>query len=149
MILVPLVATPRRFGRFLAPILGIAALWVVVSVPLGVYYLRHPADVEGHTDDVSMLNPANNHGDPVGALLHGTVVTLAAIDFHGSDGGEQNLPGRPLLDPIQSAFFFVGLAALAWGCVSKSSVPTVRRAHFAPIRRSPNPNLAGSSPCSW
>jgi len=116
---VPLVAAPGRFRRLIAPLVWVGVVWVIVCVPLGLYALRHPNQVEGHTNDVSMLNPANNHGDPVGGLIHGTVATFEAINFVGSEGAEQNLPGRPLLDPIQSLFFFVGLGALARGGASR------------------------------
>jgi hypothetical protein len=99
----------RRFRPVLGRCLVVFVVWVAVSAPLGMYALRHPADVFQHTDDVSILNPVNNHGDPVGAVLRGAVLTFGAVDFVGSQAGDQNLPGRPIFDPILSLFLGVGL----------------------------------------
>ncbi len=103
---------PLRFRATLVRVAWVALIWFGVSLPLGVYALRHPSEIQGHADDVSILNPANNHGDPVGAALHGIAATLGAFDVAGSQGGEQNLPGRPVLDPVLSLFFLLGLATL-------------------------------------
>lgn len=117
LLAIPIVASPRPLGRLIPRILWVALLWVVVSIPLGGYYLRHPQDIQGHTDDVSILNPTNNHGDPTGAVLHGVLTTLAAVNIVGAEGADQNLPGRPILDPVLSVLFFLGLLTLAHGAV--------------------------------
>ncbi len=114
VLIVPFVFGVAR-GRLrpLIPlVVWVGLLWALVSVPLGVYYLRHPQSVQGHTDDVSILNPVNNGGDPVGAVLRGAIATLGAFDVRGSLGSDQNLSGRPILDPLMSVFFAIGLVGV-------------------------------------
>jgi hypothetical protein len=133
-----LLLVPLGFGlldrsrRYLLPLtLWVGLLWAVASVPLGVYYLRHPQSVEGHTDDVSMLNPVNNGGDPAGAILHGVILTLGAFDVRGSLASDQNLAGRPILDPMQSVFFAAGLVVLAGAVLRPRQVSRVDSSNSA------------------
>lgn len=117
LLAVPLIVGSRRPRHLLPRVLWVLLLWIVISIPLGVYTVRHPQDIQGHTADVSILNPVNNDGDPGGAVLHGVLATLAAINVVGAEGADQNLPGRPILDPVLSAFFAVGLLTLARAAV--------------------------------
>jgi hypothetical protein len=115
VLVVPLavaVLTPS-LRRQISRVVLVGCIWALVSVPLAVYYVRHPQSVEGHTDDVSILNPANNGGDLVGAVVHGVVATLGAINVEGSKLWDQNLAGRPIFDPVLSIFFVIGLVAIA------------------------------------
>jgi len=132
----PVALVPsNKIGWALRRVAAVAAVWILVSLPLGIYTVRHAAEVQSHTDDVSILNPANNHGDPAGAIVHGVLSTIGSIDFVGSAGAEQNLPFRPLLDPLESVFFGTGLVILAVGAcrevasirsnrLSRESMPT-------------------------
>ncbi|MGH2458134.1 MAG: glycosyltransferase family 39 protein [Chloroflexota bacterium] len=122
---------PRRSWRPFWQMMLVGIIWLAVWVPLGVYAVHHPSDVLGHTDDVSILNPVNDHGDPTGAVIHGVVATLGGFSFAGTENADQNLPGRPILDPLLSFFFFVGLIGLALGA---------RR-----LKTSDGPDRAGSS----
>jgi hypothetical protein len=113
IVLLIFAAIGPSLRRQIPRIILVGCIWAVMSLPLGVYYLRHPAAVEGHTDDVSILNSANNGGDPVAAVVHGIVATLGAIDVAGSTLWDQNLAGRPIFDPLLSVYFMVGLGAIA------------------------------------
>ncbi len=114
----PLVLLPAgRFRWALERGVLAALVWAIVCVPLGAYTLRHAAEIQGHTDDVSILNPVNSHGNPVGAVERGVVATLASFNVVGTDAAEQNLPYRPILSVVQSVFFFAGLAALGIGAL--------------------------------
>ena len=104
---------PRRTWRPFWQMAFVGIIWIAVWVPLGLYTFQHPQDVIGHSDDVSILNPVNNHGDPTGAVIHGVVATLGGFSFVGTENADQNLPGRPILDPLLSLFFFIGLSGLA------------------------------------
>src|SRR5579884_3315679 len=128
VLVVPLaLGLPRRSLRPFWQTALVGLLWLTVSIPLGVYTIRHPGDVLGHTGDVSILNPVNNHGDPIGAVAHGIVATLAAFTFAGSGGADQNLPGRPILDPILSVLFVLGLGTLLVSASSSISSPGADR----------------------
>ena len=122
----PLALLPqRRFRWAFSRVLLVGALWALVCVPLGIYFVQHPADVEGHTDDVSILNPINNRGDPIGAVARGILMTARSLDIVGTDAAEQNLPFRPILDPLQSLFFVTGLGTLAVGAIGSIRPKTV------------------------
>jgi hypothetical protein len=56
------------------------------------------------------------------------VSTLLAIDFVGSATADQNLPGRPILDPLQSLFFVAGLLVLGAGALLRGSASREARA---------------------
>jgi len=121
LIVPPIVAAGHpRFWRVARQMILVGVVWLAVSLPLGAYYLGHPEEVQGHTDDVSILNPTNNHGDALGAVLRGAALTLGSIDLVGSNGPEQNLPGRPILDPAMSLFFFAGSIVLVASAVRGS-----------------------------
>lgn len=105
----------RRSWKPFIQIVLVGLLWVGVSTPLGLYYLHHPNQVQGHTNSVSILNPTSDHGDPVGAVVHGLVATFGAFDFVGTPAAEQNLPGRPIFDPVASVFFALGWIFLLVG----------------------------------
>ncbi|HLH73659.1 MAG TPA: glycosyltransferase family 39 protein, partial [Chloroflexota bacterium] len=123
----------RRSWQPLRQMMFVGLIWLIVAAPLGVYALRHPDQIFGHTGDVSILSPLNNHGDPVGAVIHGFVATMAAFDFVGTSAAEQNLPGRPILDPIMSVFLFIGLVwLLAGGGLAPHPSPTMEERGSAP-----------------
>jgi Dolichyl-phosphate-mannose-protein mannosyltransferase len=122
----PLALLPqRRFRWAFSRMLLVGALWVLVGVPLGIYFIQHPADVQGHTDDVSILNPINNRGDPIGAVARGIYLTARSVDFVGTGAAEQNLPFRPIFDPLQSLFFLTGLGTLTVGAIGSIRSKTV------------------------
>ena len=131
------MALAQRSWRTMAWTGLVLALWALASLPLGIYALDHPGEVLGHTDDVSILNPANNHGDPVGAVAHGVVATLASYAIAGTPAAEQNLPGRPMLDPLLSLLGLAGLVFLAAGMLKQTAPPG------AADGRLPRPAVAG------
>ena len=97
-------------SRRLVMVAGLSVVvWIAISAPLGVYYARHPAEVEGRTDAVSVLNAQVSGGDPVGAALRGLRDTALSTVWRGSASGLENLPGRPLFEPITGVAFVVGL----------------------------------------
>lgn len=109
----------RRSWRPFWQVAFVGLIWAVITVPLGVYTIRHPGDVLGHTNDVSILNPVNNHGNPTVAIARGILATLGAFTFVGSGAADQNLPGRPILDPILGFFLFVGAGVLLLGAIGR------------------------------
>jgi hypothetical protein len=90
----------------------VAAVAGLVFAPLAVHFMRHPADFGLHSYENSVLNPAVNGGDPVGTLLGATLATGAAYVLGGSPGAAENLPYRPIFEPLSALAFVLGLLLL-------------------------------------
>ena len=96
---------------------GLAALVALVVVaPLLIYLLAHLDETVGRSGQVSILNPAINHGDPWGLLVRQTVRTLGMFNWRADFIPRHNVPLRPVFDPALGLAFLVGLmvAARRW-----------------------------------
>ena len=85
---------------------GLAAL--VTLSPLALYTLGHPDVVLGRPGQVSILNPAINHGDLWGTVWSHTLRTLEMFFVRGDRIWRHNLPWRPVFDPALGAAFLLG-----------------------------------------
>ena len=97
--------------------LGVAALTaLIVAAPLGIYLLSHTGELAGRGEQVSILNPAINHGDPMGLALRQTVATLGMFNLRGDFIPRHNVPLRPVFDPLLGLAFLggVALALIGW-----------------------------------
>ncbi|MHB1355242.1 MAG: glycosyltransferase family 39 protein [Anaerolineae bacterium] len=86
---------------------------VVVAAPLAIYYMGHPADFLGRTGQVSIMNPAINQGDLVGALLRSIWYTILGFFYRGDFIPRHNIPLRPFLEPLMGVAFIGGLFLIA------------------------------------
>src|SRR5207245_6072382 len=102
----------RPSGRASLVVGAFLLSWLIVTAPLGLYYASHLAEVEGRTAAVSVLNPEVGGGSPAGAAARGLIATAEAIVWQGAESGLENLPGRPLFEPLTATMFLLG-AALA------------------------------------
>ncbi len=93
----------RQAGLFFA-----AAL--VVALPLLLYFVRHLDVFLLRSGQVSIFNPAINHGDLAGTLLRHLTKTLGMFNWRGDFIPRHNLPLRPVFDPAVGLFFLLGLA---------------------------------------
>ncbi len=97
--------------------IGLAVLTaVVIAAPLGVYLISHSGDLAGRGEQVSILNPAISHGDPVGLALRQTIATLGMFNVRGDFIPRHNVPLRPVFDPLLGLAFLGGvvLALIGW-----------------------------------
>lgn len=92
----------RGLGWFL---LGTA----VTLFPLALFYLQNPDLLLGRTDQVSILNPAINHGDFLGTLWRQTWQALGLFFWRGDTILRHNPAGRPLFDWLMAGPFLLGL----------------------------------------
>ncbi|MBC7264531.1 MAG: glycosyltransferase family 39 protein [Chloroflexi bacterium] len=81
----------------------------VMLVPLGLYAWGHPEIILGRTDQVSIFNPAINHGDLWGTLALNLARTLAMFTTRGDFIPRHNLPYRPVFDLLMATAFLVGV----------------------------------------
>ncbi len=77
---------------------------VLAALPLLIFFAQNPNVFIERAGQVAVLSP--------GALLDNTLKSLGGIFWRGDSNPRLNLPGRPLLDPLQAALFVIGLAAL-------------------------------------
>ncbi|HEY3082244.1 MAG TPA: hypothetical protein VGM69_20355 [Chloroflexota bacterium] len=126
--LAPLFLLPALVGLWLAwPArwrqLGVFVAAAAVAVaPLAIYYVDHRGEVEGRTASVSVLNEQVAGGDPLGAALRGLAATAAATVWRGTESGMENLPGRPLFEPVTGAGFLLG-CGLALVALARAGMP--------------------------
>jgi hypothetical protein len=129
-------------GRRSALVVGLfLAAWLIVTVPLGLYYVEHRAEVEGRAAAVSVLNPEIGGGDPAGAAARGLISTAEATVWRGAESALENLPGRPLFEPLTGAMLLLGaglaLLALARGPAGARVSATLLLATAAAMALSP------------
>ncbi len=120
-------------GRLLPVILALSALWVagasrswrplgtlavalvvaaLITLPLLVYFRANPDMLGLRAGQVSILNPDVNGGNLVGALVDNAARLALMPIVRGTESAWENLPGRPVFDPLIAGFFVVGLALL-------------------------------------
>jgi 4-amino-4-deoxy-L-arabinose transferase-like glycosyltransferase len=88
-------------------VFGLAAILAVA--PLGAYFLSQ----EKPTQRLAMIaatNPDTRGQGLAETLLRNLADTASMFTLHGDEDPRNNLPGRPMLDPIQSLGFLAGLA---------------------------------------
>lgn len=87
------------YGFWFLAAAGLAAL------PIGLYFLAHPADFLGRAAGVSIFQAAS----PARALLTSLVAHLAMFNFVGDFNWRHNLTGQPLLFWPVGLLFLLGL----------------------------------------
>ena len=96
---------------------------ILVALPLFVAGIWQPDILLGRTGQVSILNPAINHGDLWGTLLHNGLAALGMFNWRGDHIARHNLPGRPVFDPIVGLAFLAGVWFLARGAARRQLAP--------------------------
>lgn len=85
----------------------------ILLLPLALYFLDNPQMLMYRADQVSVLNPAVNDGNPWGTLASNGWNLLLAFNVRGPTWWYENLAGRPVFDLLSGVLFLVGLALLA------------------------------------
>jgi hypothetical protein len=94
-----------------------AAAAVFALAPLSLYFVDHAGKVVSRTRGVFIFTPSNlNHffyayhtRDPLRVLWIQTVHTLSVFNYRGDTSGQYGFR-EPILTPLTSAFFILGLA---------------------------------------
>ncbi|MCW5851843.1 MAG: glycosyltransferase family 39 protein [Anaerolineae bacterium] len=106
----------RDIGRSARGVALAALVAFVVAAPLLVYLAAHLDETVGRSGQVSILNPAINHGDPWGLLARQAIRTLGMFNWRADFIPRHNVPLRPVFDPALGLAFLIGLivAARRW-----------------------------------
>jgi 4-amino-4-deoxy-L-arabinose transferase-like glycosyltransferase len=92
------------------------AVWLIVFMPLGIYYLKNPHWFLYRAGQALVLSqPATEGGLP--PLLRETLATLGMFSFRGDPSWRYNLAGRPVFDWAMALAFYAGLVLSLWRSV--------------------------------
>ena len=94
-----------------------------VLIPLIFTALTQWDVVMGRPGDVSIFNPAINHGDPIGLLVRSTANAVGMFFWRGDGIPRHNVPYRPVFDPLLVIFFAWGLIRLIVAALGPASPP--------------------------
>jgi len=109
------VVLSRNFRRrHLVNLVLVALVAAIVCAPLGAYAIAHPDIFFARELHVSVFNPDWDRGSPLQAFSYAALKTLGMFNFQGDPEFDRNPGRRPVLDPISSLCFFVGLAVALW-----------------------------------
>ncbi len=92
---------------------------IIALVPLGIYAVRHPADVGARAAGTSFLNRDLNHGQPLQTLADSVKKTVLMFNLHGDENFRHNLGGEPELNVFVGLMFILGILI----CLTKLTDP--------------------------
>jgi 4-amino-4-deoxy-L-arabinose transferase-like glycosyltransferase len=109
------VIVSRDFRRrHLMNLVLVALVAAIVCAPLVVYAFAHPDIFFARELHVSVFNPDWGRGSPLQAFSYAALKTLGMYNFQGDPEFDRNPGQRPVLDPISSLLFVVGLVVVLW-----------------------------------
>lgn len=109
-----LLRAPRYWRRRLVELVVVGAVTVALVAPLGLYFLDHSGSLIRRADEVWIFNPNPQiESKPVG-FAENTWNTLDMFFVRGDLNPRQNIPGRPIFDPVAAPWFVLGLLVLVW-----------------------------------
>lgn len=101
----------RLLHEHLVNLLLVFAVCSAVVAPLGLFALTHLDDFMSRAAWVSAFNPEVAHGSPVIEFVKSSAKTAAMFSVRGDSSPVHNPARRPVLDPLTSIWFVVGLIA--------------------------------------
>ncbi|MGB3905272.1 MAG: glycosyltransferase family 39 protein [Anaerolineae bacterium] len=97
-------------------VLLLFAVCCAVAAPLALFAVSHFDTFAGRATWVSILNPEVSGGSPLAALATSFVKTAGMFSFRGDLSLVRNPASRPVLDPLASVWFVVGLFVAVRRC---------------------------------
>ncbi len=102
-------AHPRQRTTMLQAILPFAISTLIVVAPLAIYAAGNWNVFMGRGGQVTIFNPSIGGPHPWLTLARNTVSAVGMFFWRGDFSARQNLPYRPVFDPVMSAFFLAGV----------------------------------------
>ena len=90
---------------------GVAGL---VAAPILVHFALHPDHFFVRARAVWLFDPILSQGDHLGALLNNAWGYLLAFGFRGDLNWRHSFVGRPMLNPWEAFFFWLGVGMALW-----------------------------------
>ncbi|MDP3785057.1 MAG: glycosyltransferase family 39 protein [bacterium] len=108
----------------------LAALFIffafIAFLPLGLYFLNHPADFLGRTSQISIFSTAS----PLKTLAKNALLTARMFWFQGDNNWRHNFAGAPQLFWPVGLCFFVGILAALKNILKKTDREKRRASWF-------------------
>jgi hypothetical protein len=102
-----LIKRDQRRTQWVGPFLSVLMVGIMI-LPLGIYFVNNPLSFLTRSEQVNILT----RDQALELLLANIKSTLGMFMFSGDMNPRYNIPGRPVLDPIMSIFFVIGLVVL-------------------------------------
>ena len=103
----------RRRLRLDSPLGGLAlagAVALIVFLPLGLEFVRHPDFFFGHASEVSVFaERVSGQMTPLALLANNTLRVLGMFGFTGDQEWAHGIAGRPVFDWLMAAVFYGGV----------------------------------------
>ena len=96
---------------WVATFVGAAAL---VAAPLLIHFALHPEHFFLHSKHLWVFDPVLSQGDPFGSFLINVLDHLAVLGVQGDLDWRNNYAGRPMLNPWEAFFFWLGVGMALW-----------------------------------
>jgi hypothetical protein len=122
LLLIVLLLARRKTLPWRNLILG-AITTLIVATPLIITALTQWEMVMGRPGEVSIFNPAINHGDPIGSLVRSVAAAVGMFFWRGDSIARHNVPYRPVFDPLLVIFFAWGLIRLIVAALGPTPPP--------------------------
>jgi hypothetical protein len=127
---------PARFVPLLLLLMGLSFLWpkpadgarlrsrlrsqlpglilymtvaALVAAPILIFFARHPEYLFSRSSALWVFDPAVSHGAPLRAFVQNVLAHVGVLGFVGDGNWRHNFDARPLLNPVESIFFWIGL----------------------------------------
>lgn len=110
-----------RWRAYLRGLIITGTVALIVFLPLGYYFLTHPADFLEHGSYLSVWDVRVNKGDLGGTLLDNTGAVAGMFLIRGDQEAFRNVPEHPVFDPLIGVLFLIGLGFLLIALVSRKS----------------------------
>ena len=101
----------RTEWAWIATFAGVAAL---AAAPLFIYFILHPEHFFLRSGSLSVFQPDLGGGDQLRLFLDNVRLHLSVLGFHGDPNWLHNFAGRPMLNPWEAFFFWLGAGMAVW-----------------------------------
>lgn len=125
LLFLPFFRNQKKFWRIVAIFL-IATF--VAALPIGIYFLKNPADFLGRTSQVSVFSSQSPFKD----LTINTIKTLGMFNFIGDYNWRHNVSGRPELFWPVGILFIIGILVAARQLFSSRNQRSIRSSDESP-----------------
>lgn len=86
---------------------SLAAL--IIAAPMFYTFYAHPEYFESRSDSISIFSPQMNNGNVTATSIKSFVLSLIKYNFVGDQNWRHNYPPYPILDPLTSLAFLIGI----------------------------------------